>query len=90
MNDWACADTPWVHMVQLSTFTQGLDRIRQTDPKMILSGHLPPARSKTKQFLKLLETFPTSQPFLAPNQATLEIMLAQMRGKKKTEDEIGK
>ena len=48
---------------------------------MILSAHLPPARNKTKQFLKLLETIPTSQPFAAPNQTALEMMLAQMRGK---------
>ena len=81
MNVWACADSPWVHMVQPSKFNQGLDRIRQMDPKMILSGHLPPARNKTKQFLKLLEAIPTSQPFVAPNQAALEEMLAQMRGK---------
>jgi flavorubredoxin len=81
MTAWACADSPWVHMVQPSKFNEGLDRIRKMDPKMILSAHLPPARSKTEQFLKLLETFPTSQPFVAPNQAALEMMLTQMRGK---------
>jgi hypothetical protein len=68
-------------MVQPSKFNQELDRIHQMDPKMILSAHLPPARNKTKQFLKLLETIPTSQPFAAPNQTALEMMLAQMRGK---------
>ena len=83
MIGWACADTPWIHMVQLSRFNQELDRIHQMDPKIICSAHLPLARSKTKTFLKLLETLPTSQPFIAPNQPALEQMLAQMRGTKK-------
>lgn len=80
MITWACADCPWVHTVEPRKFNQGLDRIRQMAPKMIFSTHLPPARSKTEQFLKLLATIPTSEPFVAPNQAALEQMLAQMRG----------
>ena len=80
MTSWASADSPWVHMVEPSEFSQALDRIRQIAPKMIFSAHLPPARGKTEQFLELLATVPTSTPFVAPNQTALEQILAQMRG----------
>ena len=80
MTNWASADSPWVHMVEPSEFSQALGRIRQIAPKMIFSAHLPPARGKTEQFLELLATVPTSTPFVAPNQTALEQILAQMRG----------
>jgi flavorubredoxin len=81
MGIWACADSPWVHMVDRSKFKQGLDRIHQMSAKMILSAHLPPARNKMEQFLKLLMAIPGSEPFVAPNQTALEQMLAQMKDK---------
>jgi flavorubredoxin len=80
MISWACGDNPWIHMVELSVFSKALDRIRQMAPKMILSAHLPPAQGKTEQLLKFLERVPTSTPFVAPNQAALEQILAQGRG----------
>ena len=80
MRIWATADNPWVHMLEPNKFSQGLDKIRQMAPKMILSTHLPPARNKMEQFLKLLADVPTSEPFVAPNQAALEQMLGQMKG----------
>jgi len=73
-------------MVEPIKFHQGLNKIREMDPKIIFSSHLPPARDKTKQFLKLLDSLPTSQPFVPPNQAALEGTLAQMRGKKTAEN----
>jgi flavorubredoxin len=80
MISWASADSPWVHMVEPNTIGQALDRIRQMDPKMILSAHLPPALGKTKNLLELLARVRTSPPFVAPNQTALEQILAQMRG----------
>jgi len=76
---WASADSPWVHMVEGREFSRALERIRQIAPKIIFSGHLPPARGKTEYFLDLLATVPTSTPFVSPNQTTLEQILAQMR-----------
>ncbi|MFZ0945002.1 MAG: MBL fold metallo-hydrolase [Syntrophobacteraceae bacterium] len=76
---WASADSPWVHMVEPSKFSQALDRIRQIAPKMIFSGHLPPAQGKTEQLLDLLAQVPTSTPFVAPDQTALEQILTQMR-----------
>ena len=80
MVGWASLDSPWVHMVEPGVFSQSLDRIRQIDPKMIFSAHLPPAQGKTEQFLKWLATVPTSTPFVAPDQAVLEQILAQTKG----------
>lgn len=80
MTIWAGADSPWVHSVEPGKFNQGLDRIRQMGSKIILSAHLPPARSRMEQFLKLLAVMPKSEPFVAPNQAALDQMLAQRKG----------
>jgi len=77
---WASGDSPWVHMVDPGVFSQALDRIRHMAPKMILSAHLPPAQGKTEQLLELLARVPNSTPFVAPNQAALEQILARMRG----------
>jgi flavorubredoxin len=74
--NWASADSPWLHMIKPSEFSQALDRIRQMAPKMIFSAHLPPARGKTGQFLELLARVPASTPFAAPNQTALEQILA--------------
>ena len=80
MTDWASLDNPWVHMVKPSQFSQALGKIRQIAPKTIFSAHLPPATGKTEQFLELLATVPPSPPSIAPNQAALEHILAQMSG----------
>ena len=77
---WASGDSPWVHMVGPGVSIQGLDRIRQMAPKIILSAHLPLAQGKTEQMLRLLARVPTSTPFVAPNQTVLEQILAQMKG----------
>jgi len=80
MAGWASLDSPWVHMVKPSEFSQALDRIRQIAPKMIFSAHLPPAAGKTIQFLEWLATVPASAPSIAPTQTALEQILAQMGG----------
>jgi len=74
---WATADSPWVHMVEPSIFNRALDNIRQMAPKMIFSGHLPPAVGKTEQFLDSIARVPASPPFVGPDQAALEQILAQ-------------
>jgi flavorubredoxin len=80
MISWASVDSPWVYMAEPSGFIKSLDRIRKIDPKMIFSAHLPPARGKTEQFLELLARVPASPPFVAPDQAALEQILAQKAG----------
>jgi flavorubredoxin len=81
MAGWASLDNPWVHMVKPNDFSKTMDRIRQLDPKIILSGHLPPATGKTEQFLEWLAKVPDSTPAIAPDQTALEQILAQMSAK---------
>ena len=78
MTTFAGMLSPWIHMLDQGKFAQHLDVVRQMAPKMILSGHLPPARGRTEQFLKSLAAAPSSEPFVGPNQAALEAMMAQM------------
>jgi hypothetical protein len=49
-------------------------------PDLVLSAHLPPARSMIPRILETLSSVPESTPFVGPNQAALEAMLAQMVG----------
>jgi flavorubredoxin len=79
MVSWASADSPWIHMVDASRFSKELDKIREIAPKIIFSGHLPPARRKTDRLLEFLENLPSSTPFITPDQAALEQILAQMK-----------
>lgn len=81
MITWATGDSPWVHMVEPSVFNRALDSIRQTDPKMIFSGHLPSALGKTEQFLDSIAGVPASPPFVGPNQDALEQILRQKSSK---------
>lgn len=82
MITWASGDSPWVHKVEPSQFSQALDGIRQIGPKVILSAHLPPAQGKVEHFLELLAKVPTAPPFAAPNQAALEQILTQMESRR--------
>ena len=79
MISWASLDSPWVHMVEPGLFSHSLDRIRQINPKMVFSAHLPPARGKTGQFLDRLARVPTSTPLVPPDQTALEQILAQAK-----------
>jgi flavorubredoxin len=80
MTTWAGADSPWVHMVEAGAFSRALDRIRQMAPKMVFSAHLPAALGDTERLVELLARVPSSTPFVAPDQAALEQILAQARG----------
>ena len=76
MSIWAVADTPWIHLVDRGKFAKRLDSVRQLDPKFILSFHMAPSRGRTEQTLRLIETLPDAEPFVGPNQAALEEMMA--------------
>ena len=77
---WHSVDQPWVHLVDVGKFARLLDGVRQMDPKIILAGHLPPCRGMSEKCLKLMAGLPASEPFVGPNQADLEAMMAQMTG----------
>jgi flavorubredoxin len=76
---WATVDSPWLHKVDSAEFAKELNRIREIDPTMILSSHLPAAPGNMiERLLGSLEAAPTAQPFVGPDQAALEQMLARM------------
>ena len=75
---WSRVDAPWLHKVDQAKFGAELEEIRQLDPAVVLSSHLPPARAMLPQMLQTLSEVPDSEPLVLPNQAQLEAMLAQM------------
>ena len=76
---WATVDSPWLHNVDRSAFARDLDHIRRIEPTMILSSHLPAAPgAMLNQLIASLEAVPTATPFVGPDQAALEAMLAQL------------
>jgi flavorubredoxin len=76
---WATVDSPWLHKVDEGAFAKELNVIREMEPKMVLSSHLPAARGDmTERLLASLAAAPNAQPFSAPDQAALEQMLKDM------------
>ncbi len=76
---WATIDSPWVHNTDPGALAKELNLIRQMNPTMVLSSHLPAASgAMTERLLGSLAATPTAQPFVGPDQAALEQMLAQM------------
>lgn len=73
---WATIDSPWVHNVDTDRFLQTVQPLRAMDPALILSSHLPPAEGKNAEFFDMLATAPRSDPFMGPDQAALEDLLA--------------
>lgn len=73
---WAGVDSPWVHHVDPARFHATIDPIRALDPSAIYSSHLPVARGLNGTLLEMLHETPGSQPFVGPDQAALEAMLA--------------
>lgn len=77
---WATIDAPWLHKVNESAFAASLNKVRKMEPEMILGSHLPPARRRTEQLLRSLAAVPTATPFVGPDQAALQLMMAQLTG----------
>jgi len=76
---WATIDSPWVHKVDPAAFAKELSGIRDMNPTMVLSSHLPAASGAIlDRLLGSLEAAPTAPPFVGPDQAALEQMLAQL------------
>lgn len=73
---WAAVDSPWVHTVDQAKYLDSLATLRAVDPGLILSTHLPPAVGRAPEFLQTLAEAPGSEPFVGPDQAALEHLLA--------------
>lgn len=76
---WATLDSPWLHQVDGAAFAQQLEDVRALEPTMVLSSHLPAATGNlTGRLLDSLAAVPTARPFVGPDQAALEQMLAPL------------
>jgi glyoxylase-like metal-dependent hydrolase (beta-lactamase superfamily II) len=77
---WTTVDSPWLHKVDRGMLAAELTKIRQMEPEVVYSAHLPPARSMTDWMIESLVAAPEANEFVGPNQAALEAMMAQMTG----------
>ena len=73
---WATVDSPWVSGVDRHAFRASLQPLRQLDPSVVLCTHLPPAHAAAPRLLDTLATAPDADPFMGPDQAALEALLA--------------
>jgi flavorubredoxin len=78
---WATVDSPWLHAVDRATLTGHLDRVRAMEPTMVLSSHLPPASGDlVDRMVSNLAGAPEAEPFVGPDQAAMEQMMAAAMG----------
>jgi len=76
---WATVDSPWVHYVDPERFAAAFTPLRDFDPTLILSTHLPPISDVTSRTYDTLLEAPQASPFVGPDQAALEAMLAEFQ-----------
>jgi hypothetical protein len=80
LTTWATVDSPWLSMVDESTFIGTLEAVRQMRPEMTLSSHLPPAVDMIDTLLDYLASAHFAPAFVGPDQAAMEQMLATQAG----------
>lgn len=74
---WATVDAPWLSGVDRTHFANALNRIRALAPTQVLSSHLPIAPGMLERFLDTIARVPDQTPFVGPDQAAVQQMLAQ-------------
>lgn len=75
---WATFDSSWVHLVDRVKFDAALDKVRRLGPEIVLSCHAPAAVGRIDQFLKVAEGLPDADPFVPPDAAAFDAIVAQM------------
>ncbi|HSE72098.1 MAG TPA: MBL fold metallo-hydrolase [Nocardioidaceae bacterium] len=73
---WATVDSPWIHVADREAYMRTVQPLRDMDPQMILSSHLPPVTGGTSECLDMLAVAPLADPYVGPDQKALEEMLA--------------
>ncbi|MER7110510.1 MBL fold metallo-hydrolase [Streptomyces sp. NPDC000229] len=73
---WATVDSPWVHTVDADKYLATVRPLREMDPEIVLSTHLPAATGLTSRMVDSISAAPGSDPFIGPDQQELERMLA--------------
>jgi flavorubredoxin len=77
---WTTIDVPWLAGLSERTFAESLDRVRKLEPRVILSSHLPPATGMNEALFDYLAAAREATPFVGPDQAAMERMMAGMQG----------
>ncbi len=73
---FARALSPWMTLVDQRKFDSTLEEIRRLGPSTILSSHGPVARGRTETHIRALSTVPSMEPFVGPDQAAMEALMA--------------
>lgn len=73
---WAAVDSPWVHNAKTDSHLQTVRSMQAIGADAFFSTHLPPARGLATQLFDMLAAAPDADPFVGPDQAGLEQMLA--------------
>jgi hypothetical protein len=76
MITWTTFDSPWTHITDLHAFHRTLDEVTRLEPKRIMSGHLPAAVGRIDEFLELVASVPDAEPFVPPDAAAFNAILA--------------
>ncbi|MFE0640595.1 MBL fold metallo-hydrolase [Streptomyces sp. NPDC058877] len=73
---WATIDSPWVHLVDAEKYRATIAPLAELNPEIVLCTHLPPAVRLTDRMLDTIAAVPDADPFVGPDQAALEQLLA--------------
>jgi flavorubredoxin len=80
MHLWSTIDSPWLTHTDRRHFERALTDLEALGARRVLSSHLPPAHGLTRQLVEHLATVPGATPWVGPDQAALEQMLASVGG----------
>ncbi|MER7542999.1 MBL fold metallo-hydrolase [Spirillospora sp. NPDC127506] len=75
---WAAVDSPWPSGMDRDAFLSTLLPLRDVDPPVVLSSHLPPAHHKAEALLDTLANAQDACHGVGPDQAALRRMFAEM------------
>lgn len=73
---WTHVDAPWIRDTEPASFRRALEELERLEPEIVLGAHLPPARRALHRLVRHLDAARHAEPFVGPNQAELEAMLA--------------
>jgi hypothetical protein len=73
---WASVDSPWIHQVDPARFRATVDPIRAMTASAVFSTHLPPVPQPDDRLFDTVLLAPQTAPFVGPDQAALEALLA--------------
>lgn len=73
---WATIDSPWVHNVDPARFRATVDPLRAMGASAVFSSHLPPVQQPDDRLYETVLLAPQTNPFVGPDQAALEALLA--------------